>query len=144
MKRLRGHRAADVVLRESIRLDPTQQAYRDNLRGNVLSCRNHIVGNGLPIVAIATVVVPLLLLLFVPEASSGQRPAFALFPCAIAALVAMLFIASERFALSVPLDRFGVPSIPTARFDRRLAWLALLGYVVCLMVPYVIVACVLL
>lgn len=143
-KRLRMHRAADAVIRESIRLDPTQQAYRDNLRGNVVSCRQHVVGNGLAVVAIAAVIVPLLVLLFVPGTIGGRRPAFALFPVGMCALVSLLFVASERFVLSVPLDRFGVPSLPTTRWDRRIAWLCLCGYAACLVAPYAIVAGVLL
>lgn len=144
LKRLRGHRAADAVLRESIRLDPTQQAYRDNLRGNAISCRRHVVGNGLSLLSIASVLVPLLVLLFVPGTINGQRPAFVLFPVGMCGLVSLLFVASERVVLSVPLDRFGVPSLPTTRWDHRLALLALSGYAACLVAPYVIVACVLL
>src|SRR5439155_22874626 len=58
-KRLRRHRDADVFLHESIRLDPTQSAYRDNLRGNAVSCRKHVVGNGLALAAVAVAVVPI-------------------------------------------------------------------------------------
>lgn len=144
MKRLRGHRDADVVLRDSIRLDPTQQAYRDNVRGNAVSCRKHIVGNGLSILAIASIIGPLLALLFVPGTINGQRPALVLFPVGLCGLTSLLFVASEQVVLGVPLDRFGVPSVPTTRWDRRLAWLALSGYAACLVAPYVIVACVLL
>lgn len=142
LKRLRGHRDADTVLRESIRLDPTQQAYRDNLRGNVVSCRKYVVTNGLALVAAVAVLVPLLVLL-VPRPTAG-RPVFALFTIGGFALVSLLFIQSERFALSLPLDRFGVPSLPTTRADRRFAWLILSGYVACLVAPYVILACALL
>lgn len=144
LKRLRGHRDAEVVLRESIRLDPTQQAYRDNVRGNAVSCRQHVVGNGAALVAIASVALPLLVLLFVPVVIGGPRPVFALFSVGLCALLSLLFVASERVALSVPLDRFGVPTVPTTRFDRRLALVALGGYAACLVAPYVIVTCVLL
>lgn len=144
LARLRGHRGADVKLRESIRLDPTQQAYRDNVRGNAVSCRQYVVSNGAALVAIASVVVPLLVLLFVPVTVDGQRPVFALFSVGLCALLSLLFVASERVALAVPLDRFDVPTVPTTRFDRRLALFALCGYAACLIAPYVIVACVLL
>ena len=52
LKRLRAHREADAILRESIRIDPTQTAYHDNLRGNALSCRRGVVGNAVAAVAI--------------------------------------------------------------------------------------------
>jgi tetratricopeptide (TPR) repeat protein len=146
-KRLREHRAADALLRDSIRLDPTQPAYRDNLRGNAASCRKYLVTNGLTLVAIAAVLVPLLGLLVAtpPGAPLGQQPLVGLLlPVGVCGLLSLLFVQSERFALSLPLDRFGVPSLPTTRGDRLFARFCLSGYALCLLVPYLILACLLL
>jgi tetratricopeptide (TPR) repeat protein len=140
LKRLRAHRDAEAILRESIRLEPTQAAYRDNLRGNAVSCRKHVVGNALTMATITSAVVPVCLILVLSSPADRPRATFALFSCGLFALLALLFAASERFALTLPLDRFRVPGVPTTRRERLFVRLALCGYLVLLLAPSAIAA----
>jgi hypothetical protein len=140
LKRLRLHRAADAILRDSVRLDPTQSAYRDNVRGNAVSCRKHVVSNAASFVAVAAALVPIGLILALSSPADRPNATFALFSCAAAILLSLLFVASERFALTLPLDRFRVPGVPTTAGDRLFAKLALCAYLTLLLVPYGVAA----
>jgi hypothetical protein len=135
-ERLRRHRAADEKLRESMRLDPTQPAYRDNLRGNAVSCRVHFVGGAVAVAHLACAALPALLLGVILLRPARERMAVV----ALAALGAFgltaLLATSGRCALAVPLGRFGVPSAPQTPGERRLGRLELLGYGLLMLVPY--------
>jgi tetratricopeptide (TPR) repeat protein len=140
LKRLRLHRGADAVLRESIRLDPTQTAYHDNLRANAVSCRKHVVGNALVLVAVAVALLPLGAILSLPVSAAPQRYVFGLLACAASILLALMAAAGERVVNDLPLDRYNVPSVPTTPRDRFLARLAFGAYCAFVLAPYGIAA----
>lgn len=140
LTRLRLHRDADAVLRESIRLDPTQTAYRDNLRANAVSCRKHVVGHGLVLVAVAVALVPLGAILALPVSAAPQRYVFGLLACAASVLVALMAAAGERVVNHLPLDRYNVPGVPATPRDRLLARIAFGTYCVFVLAPYGIAA----
>ena len=135
LKRLRLHREADAVLRESIRLDPTQAPSRDNLRANAVSCRKYVVGHALVLVAIAVALVPLGSILALPVGAGPFRSTFALFSCAASILLAMLIAGSDRVVTTLPLDGYDVPSVPTTPRDRLFARVAFGAYCVFVLAP---------
>ena len=136
-ERLRLYRAADELIRESIRLDPTQPAYRDNLRGNALSCRVHLLRNVLPLVCIAFTLLPMCILVGVlrPDPDGGKR-AVPLIAAVISFLMTVASAPSNRCALAAPLDRFRVPTAPQSPHEHGLGRRELYGYALLLLLPY--------
>lgn len=136
LKRLRLHREADAMLRESIRIDPTQAVYRDNLRANAVSCRKHVVGNAATAVAVAVAVVPVLLILGLSSPADRDRAKFAILLSALSVILALGFAAIDQFNFALPLDRFGVPGVPTTPLDRLVVRFALSMYAFFVLAPY--------
>jgi tetratricopeptide (TPR) repeat protein len=137
LTRLRLHREADKILRDAIRIDPTQSAYHDNLRNNAMACRRNLVGIGLPLMHFAIVVIPVCVLSAV--FLSDPDPFRAVCAGALTLLVFGVFCAVARdkaTALAFPLTRFDVPTPPQTEAERReglgaggvLAFLALVPY----------------
>lgn len=137
VKRLRGHRDADAMLRESIRLDPTQPAYRDNLRGNAVSCRVHLVGNAVSLAYVLLTGIPVgaFTLGVVRHWSQPYATITALFTVAAFAVVAVVAV-SDRCALWAPLGRLRAPTVPLTARERRLAKLEIAGYALLMLFPY--------
>jgi tetratricopeptide (TPR) repeat protein len=139
-KRLRMHREADTYLRESMRLDPTCPAYRENLRGNAVSCRGSIL---VPLVIglclVACVVPVSVLALFVLRDIEAGKGSVAVIFSLLVLLITAVFATSGRCALVAPLDRFGLPTVALPPRERQLAVAELYGYAVLMLVPYGIV-----
>ncbi|MCI0700794.1 MAG: hypothetical protein L0241_06910, partial [Planctomycetia bacterium] len=136
-RRFRMHRKADAVLRESVRLDPMQSAYRDNLRGNAVSCRRHFLRRALLILYLAVGLIPANVLAFTVlwsvNMAAGIVTAFASVVC----LLIMLAInPSEQCVLAAPLDRFCGCSVPLSPKDYRDGFGALCEYGLLILVPY--------
>jgi len=138
-KRLRFHREADTIIRESIRLDPTQQAYHDNLRGNAVSCRLAIVTPLMVALCLVLCVIPvtLLALTVVHDIHAGTGGVAMVFSLVIVLAVGA-FATSNQCALHFSLDRFRVPTVPLTARERLLARLELCGYGVLMLVPYIV------
>jgi tetratricopeptide (TPR) repeat protein len=136
-KRLRLHRAADELIRESIRLDPTQQAYRDNLRGNTRACRQPLVGVVLTLACVVFVVVPVFVAAnVVVRAGDPNKAEMVTALCMMAFIVAMGFANCQGIALVAPLARFGVPAAPVTPAERRAGRAQLAAFAVLAVAPY--------
>jgi len=135
-RRLRGHREADAILREAVRLDPAQQAYRDNLRGNAASCRQH-VGGLLPALCILLVVAPVCLIGMAVISAQG-RDWLVTVVATICAFVVSLLASDSRAVQSLRLERWNIPEVPIPDEERRKGQieLRLLGLV--MLIPWAI------
>lgn len=136
-ERLRLHREADTNLRKSIRIDPTQSAYHDNLRGNAVSCRVHLLSIAVPVTFFAVTVLPLLVFAIgvmrhVNYDKAVETPLGAI---ALSGLVAAVAV-SNTCALALPLGRFRVPTVPITSRERWLARLELSGYGLLVLAAY--------
>lgn len=143
--RVRRHRAADAALREAVRLDPAQPAYRDNLRNNALACRLHLLGTLFVSAFVALVVVPV-----------GAAAALAVWPVsqpragctAILLVVSFLCVAvfanTNEAALAAPLARLGAPAVPLTPQERSDGRSHLCAVAVATVAPYAVLVCVLL
>ncbi|MBM3981687.1 MAG: hypothetical protein FJ304_15705 [Planctomycetes bacterium] len=137
----RLHRAGDAALRDALRLDSAQPAYRDNLRNNALSCRLHLCGTLFLSAFVVLVVVPV-----------GAAAALAVWPVSqpragcTAILLAVSFPCVVVFANTneAPLARLGVPAVPVTPRERRDGWAHLCAVAVATVAPYVVLVCVLL
>jgi tetratricopeptide (TPR) repeat protein len=141
-KRLRIHRDADKLIRESIRLDPTQPAYRDNLRGNALSCRRPLVVIVLTLAFFAFTLVPVfaLAIVLVREDDPNKAPAVVVVCTLVALAVAVGLANCEGAALVAPLTRFGVPAAPVTPVEHRAGRVQLAAFAVLAVAPHGVLA----
>jgi tetratricopeptide (TPR) repeat protein len=119
LKRLRLHREADVALRDSMRLDPGQPAYRDNLRGNAVSCRQHVAFVCLPVLMILGLVVPILVLCanVLHDIDPGLTTGIGCGALLIAFVVCGVAPISMA-AYAAPLSRWNIPEVPLTDKER--------------------------
>jgi tetratricopeptide (TPR) repeat protein len=129
--RVRGHRSADARIREAVRLDPGQPAYRDNLRGNAVSCRRHVLDIALPVLALLLVVIPVALIgLTAVRHRAEVRMFWVVLSGVPIFLVACIWKPGPRAAVVAPLGWLGVPGVPPTEADRyegRREWGAYIG-----------------
>jgi hypothetical protein len=119
LRRLRGHRSADAKIREAVRLDPAQPAYRDNLRGNAVSCRRYVLGLAMPVLCLLLGVIPISLLALTAIGGRHEERAFWVVMATMPVfLVSCVWKPGPRAAVIAPLGRFGVPSVPPTAADR--------------------------
>ena len=139
-KRLQLHRAADELIRGAMRLDPSQSAYRDNLRGNARSCRVNLLTGLLLAGGMLLSLIPVLglgVVLLIPD--RHRLAALAVVTLVVLATAAAV-AGSERCALATPLDWFGAPAVPLDPRERRLGRLELGLCGLLFLVPYIVLA----
>ena len=135
-RRVRLHCEADAAIREAVRLDPTQPAYRDNLRGNAVSCRNH-VGGLLPALYVLLVVSPVCLIGVVVMPERG-RDWLVTVVASISVLVVALHAANSRAFHSIRLERWNIPEVPMSAEERRVGRIDFWFLGVVMLAPWVV------
>jgi tetratricopeptide (TPR) repeat protein len=139
LKRLRAHREADTLIRDAIRLDPVQVAYRDNLNGNATSCREHVVPNVLRLAFVLFSFLPVCIATLVRYSHLKNYHIFnILFLSLIAASALCAFSGTTRCWLAAPLSRFRVPAAPQEPADERRGRREFYTCVAMLFVPYLL------
>jgi tetratricopeptide (TPR) repeat protein len=121
--RFRRYRRGDAILREAIRLDPTEKSYQDNRRNNALRCRRAFVKPLLMIVMLVSVILTLVGMAVGTRAPAHWVPAFGAGLLAASYLPGLVLIneGKDWFLLSAPLGRLGFPAVPLEPEEERRA-----------------------
>lgn len=136
--RLALHREADAALAEAVRLNPAEPSYRSNWRDNAVSARGYILRIVLPVLAVFFCLFPTLIFTavaarFVTEDSSVAVP---LVFAAVVVVATRLPEMSTAAALTAPLDRFRLPTVPLEPGDRRQGLAEWCAYLIFFLSPY--------
>lgn len=120
-RRIQLHREADVALAEAVRLNPSQAAFRRNLRDNAVSCRRYALRFLVPITALISVLPVGLFTIVMLQFVADDTPFLPLIAVAVTMAILSTSEASPATALWTPLKRFRLPSAP---LERREIWTA--------------------
>ena len=126
LRKVRLHRIAHEYLLEAVRLNPSEDVYRNNLTRNAKLCRRYVASWGVG-VALA---VPVLVLLTVIFGIGHVNPVSgSVAPIVFAAVLFVVLGLHEEIVRVAPLGWLGAPSPPAGEDERRrgvrkLKWLA--------------------
>jgi tetratricopeptide (TPR) repeat protein len=129
-RKVRLHRLAGYYLTEAVRLNPSEDVYRNNLTRNARVCRRYVAERLLTLL----VLIPLLALVAVVVAFGQVLASGVAVPVAIAVVFVVKLGMGDDLLRAAPLKWLGVPSPPLTVEDRRrgrrkLRWFAV-GYAV--------------
>jgi tetratricopeptide (TPR) repeat protein len=137
-ERIRLHREADVKIRDAVRLDPTQPAYRDNLRGNAVSCRRYILMNAAPLVCFAAMLPLALVVLLVVHPKNDDWAIVTGVVALLTFLLAAMAAPNSAVVHIMPLERWEIPPTHATPRERETGRAEFGALVFILSIPYFI------